>query len=445
MTRCVVVVGGGVIGCTTALRLAEAGCTVTLLEAAPVLGGLASSWTFDVPHAPSGGVTWDRFYHVILGSDTAWRGVLAELGLDESIVWSPTRTGASADGAVRSVSSPLDLLRFRPLSPLSRVRVGLTVLVASRLRDGRALETRPLEPWLRKWSGDAAFERFWLPQLRAKLGDNYTDVSVAFVWATAQRLLRARRSGLGDERFGYVPGGYAAIMRRYCDALIAAGVKVRTGTSVETVQEVAPGAGDHGVRVCLSDGESIDAHDVVMTVSARAITAMVPTLTAAERTRLAAVRYQGVVCVSLLLRRPLSAFYLTYLMNGSILTGVVDMSSLVQPVELADHGLVYLPRYQSPTDPLFDASDIEITEKFVAALQVEYPSFNPVDVVASKVARAREVFAVPTLGYSAAVPRTRTSIGGVWLITSAQIEQATLNVDESVRVAERGVQEVLRG
>ncbi|MEM9905330.1 MAG: FAD-dependent oxidoreductase, partial [Cyanobacteria bacterium P01_D01_bin.44] len=38
------IVGGGMLGMTLAHRLAQAGKQVTLFEAAPELGGLASAW-----------------------------------------------------------------------------------------------------------------------------------------------------------------------------------------------------------------------------------------------------------------------------------------------------------------------------------------------------------------------------------------------------------------
>ena len=448
MSRRVVVVGGGAIGCTTALRLVQAGCSVTLLEAATELGGLASSWSLDAPTATSGSVVWDRFYHVILESDSAWRSVLKELELDHTIVWSKTRTGACSKGVTRSVSSPLDLLRFTPLSLISRIRVGITVVVASRLRDGHSLELRPLEPWLKKWSGRKAFEKFWRPQLRAKLGAQSADVSVAFIWATAQRLLRARRSGVGTERFGYVPGGYATILGRFQEALVDAGVVIRTQAKVRSIEsserDDAPTTEAGRVVVTLCDGTAIRADDAVLTVPASRLGSMLGGCSQTELHRLDEIRFQGVICVSLLLCEPLSPFYLTYLLDESVLTGIVDMSALVGGTELGGHGLVYLPRYQSPDDPLFDAADDDVIEMFVKALGQAYPEFDRGSVVSAKVARAREVFAVPTLGYSALVPPTSTSIPGVWLITSAQIEQATLNVDESVRVAESGVKAVLR-
>ena len=63
------VVGGGMMGMAAALRLVERGQRVTLLEAAPELGGLTSSWRV-------GDVEWDKFYHVITLSDSRLRTAL---------------------------------------------------------------------------------------------------------------------------------------------------------------------------------------------------------------------------------------------------------------------------------------------------------------------------------------------------------------------------------
>ena len=80
------IVGGGIMGMTLAHKLAKEGKEVTLFEAAPELGGLASSWKL-------GEVEWDRFYHVILLSDFRTRNILKDIGLDEEINWVETKTG----------------------------------------------------------------------------------------------------------------------------------------------------------------------------------------------------------------------------------------------------------------------------------------------------------------------------------------------------------------
>ena len=58
----VAILGGGMLGLTTALRLAQRGHAVTVIEAQPEIGGLTAGFAHD-------DVRWDRFYHVIEQSD----------------------------------------------------------------------------------------------------------------------------------------------------------------------------------------------------------------------------------------------------------------------------------------------------------------------------------------------------------------------------------------
>ncbi len=67
-----------------------------------------------------------------------------------------------------------------------------------------------------------------------------------------------------------------------------------------------------------------------------------------------------------MLRRPLSGYYLTYLMDDLPFTAVVEMTALVDPEQLGGHALVYLPKYVAPDDPLFDVPDDEIEARFLA-------------------------------------------------------------------------------
>src|SRR5213594_5034349 len=219
------IVGGGFLGMTLAHRLAQHGQDVTLFEAAPQLGGLASAWNL-------GDVVWDRHYHVTLLSDTHLRALLAELGLEQEMAWVETRTGFYTDGTLYSMSNIPEFLRFPPLSLFSKLRLGATILYASRIRNWKKLEKIPVADWLRRWSGRATFEKIWLPLLRAKLGENYRKASAAFIWAIIARMYAARRTGLKKEMFGYVRGGYARILDRFTRVLTEDGVRLLTGRPV---------------------------------------------------------------------------------------------------------------------------------------------------------------------------------------------------------------------
>jgi protoporphyrinogen oxidase len=416
------VIGGGVLGLSVAQRLSQRGDEVTLYEAAPDLGGLASGWRI-------GDVQWDRHYHVTLQSDARTRAMLASLGLEDELQWVATRTGfyAGPEVGMRSVSNAVEFLKLPTLSPVGKARLGATILRGSRIKDGYTMEKVSASVWLRRWSGDATFERFWLPLLRAKLGDGWQQASAAFIWATIQRLYRARRAGMKQDLFGYVPGGYSRVFERFAEVLHDQGVKLNVGTKVSAVRRVP-----EGLKV-VSDGGEATYDRVVVTLAGPMASALCEDLNAEEHRRLEGVTYMGVVCASMLTRKPLGGYYLTYITDPATpFTAVVEMSAFVDKAEFGDWNLVYLPKYVAPDDPLLDADDDGVRAEFLPYLKRMYPTLSDDDIGAFQVSRVRRVFAVPTLRYSDRMPPKVTSVPGLQLLGSAHLPFATLNVDDTL-------------
>lgn len=419
------IVGGGLLGMTLAHRLRQRGRRVTLLEAGSGLGGLASAWSLD-------GVVWDRHYHVILLSDSHLRRLLAELGLEQELAFVETRTGFYSGGKLHSMSSSLEFLKFPPLGPLEKLRLAATILYASRIRNWKKLEGQRVADWLLRWSGKGTCEKIWLPLLRAKLGECYTRTSAAFIWATIARMYAARRTGLKKEMFGYVHGGYARILERFTQVLREEGVEIEVQAPAERV--VREGG---RIEVVYGGGRKALFDRVVLTVPAPLAARLCPGLPPSEAEALRRIEYVGIVCASLLLKRPLSPFYITNITDaGFPFTAVIEMSALVPRTELGGRTLVYLPRYASPEDAVFSRDDRQIEEEFLAGLRRMHPELAPDDLLAFRVSRARQVFALPTLGYSDALPPTATSIPGVHVVNSAHIVNGTLNVNETIQLAE---------
>lgn len=421
------VVGGGILGMTLAIRLAEAGHTVTIYERGANLGGLATG-------ASIGDVTWDRFYHVMLQSDRALLSLLDSLDIATEVRWRATGTGLYDNGSLHPVSNAVDYLRLPVLGPLSKVRIGATVLRASRIRDWNGLEQMTAGQWLTRWSGPSAYRRFWLPLLRSKLGDRHDDVSAAFIWAIIQRLYAARRAGMKQDLFGYMPGGYSSILTRLESRAVALGVRPFVGVRV---LEVA--GSERGPSVRTTD--DLNTHDrVVVTVPSPVAVDIIPGLSSSERDAHLGIMYQGIVCASLLLDRPLSPFYVTNITDPAApFTGVIEMSTLVDTVEFGGRSLVYLPKYVPPDDPMFEEPDDVIIERFTAALAAMHPQFESDQIVAHAVARARYVLPLSTVGYSDRLPSMQTSVPGVYVVNSAHIVNGTLNANETVGLANRSV------
>jgi hypothetical protein len=81
--------------------------------------------------------------------------------------------------------------------------------------------------------------------------------------------------------------------------------------------------------------------------------------------------------------------------------------------------------------------------QFIAALKKMYPDFCESDVEAFRVSRVRHVVALTTLNYSDNLPPMQTSLPGVFAVNSAHIVNGTLNVNETVKLAEDAVRDLL--
>lgn len=426
------ILGGGLLGMTLALRLAQAGHRVTLYEAAPNLGGLASAWTL-------GDIIWDRHYHVTLLSDSHIRRILAEIGLDDQMQWTTTRTGFYTDGRLYSMSNAMEFLSFPPLRLIDKARLAATILYASRVKSWQRLEEITVAQWLERWSGTRTFNAIWLPLLRAKLGENYRKASAAFIWAIIVRMYAARASGLKQELFGYLPGGYARTLSVFEQALISAGVEIRCGEPVRAVD-----ADGNGIRIDFERGNrTVDA--AILTMASPIAARLCPGLLPQERLTLSAIEYQGIVCASLLLDRPLSPYYITNITEPWVpFTAVIEMSALVDRSHFNGKSLIYLPKYLDPADPAFQLSDEELRERYFAALQRMYPHFNRNAVSAFRVSRVKYVFPISTLRYSQHVPPMQTSVPNLFTVNSAQIVNGTLNANETVQLAERAARTLIQ-
>jgi protoporphyrinogen oxidase len=427
------VFGGGVLGMTLAHRLADAGHRVTIFESASELGGLASAWNFN-------GISWDRHYHVTLLSDSHLRDLLGTLKLDDEMKWVETRTGFFMGGKLYSMSNSLEFLKFPLLSLIDKFRLGATIAYAARVKNWKRLESIPVADWLTKLSGKNVFEKMWKPLLRAKLGENYQSASAAFIWAIIARMYAARRSGLKKEMFGYLPGGYGRFFDRYGELLKSEGVNIRLNSPAAIVEPNDDGS----VTVQLKSGERLAFDQVVMTLPSSIASNLCPALSDEERAKLNGVRYQGIICASVLLKQPLANFYVTNLIDSWVpFTAVIEMTALVDRDQFGGDSLVYLPKYVDPTDPMFEQTDEQIRESFVSALEKMYPAFKRSDVVAFQISRVRRVLAISTLNYSANLPPMTTNVPGVHIINSAHISNGTLNVNETIQLANTAAKQLL--
>jgi protoporphyrinogen oxidase len=419
------IIGGGFMGMALAYRLARRGHAVTVFERDNQVGGLAT-------HHDYGPFFWDRFYHCILPSDTHLIRLLHEVGLGDQLRWTRTLTGLYVDERFYSVSSSLEFLRFPLVSLWGKIRLALTVSYCARIRDWQRLERISVEEWLVHTCGRSTYEKLWRPLLLAKLGESYRRVSAVFIWSYIKRLFSARDASAKREHLGHVSGGYKAVFARLETLIRSAGGDIRLGVAVKHI-DPRPGGG-----LWVAHDQEREAFDKVIFTSPVNV---LQSVTTRELVSVAdgreSVEYLGVVCGVLVTRRPLVPYYIVNIADGRIpFTGVIGMSNLVSPHELAGYHLTYLPKYVLSDDPLLRQTDDQLRRVFSDGLRLMFPGLNADDIQSLHINRAFKVQPLQVLNYSTLVPRVATQHEDFFVLNTAQFVNATLNNNEVARAVD---------
>jgi protoporphyrinogen oxidase len=287
-----VILGAGPAGLAAAWRAARQGSSVTVLERADRVGGLAGSFEVD-------GVRVDHGSHrlhpatprhllddlrALLGADLQTRTRNGRLRVAGSWVGFPLR--------------PAELVRSLPPGMLSHVT--LDTLAAPFRPAGRPSFAATLRKGLGPTLYDALYapyaEKLWgLPGDDIDADQAAKRVSADTPWKVAARMLRldsGRSSGQG-RIFHYPRRGFGQLVEALADAAIAAGADIQLGRAVT---EVA--TSPEGVVVHSADGASVEAGHVFSTlpmpVLARIATPPPPAVVLERATRL---RFRAMVLV----------------------------------------------------------------------------------------------------------------------------------------------------
>jgi protoporphyrinogen oxidase len=425
----IAVVGAGILGTVLSVRLAQAGADVTLLERAPTAGGLADAMDF-------GGHRVDRFYHVIVPSDERMIALCEELGLADELSFSPVGAGFFVDGRLHPFNGIGDFLRFAPLSPPARARLGWFVAQCQLRGNYQALEDTPLLEWLSRHCGREVVDRVWRPLLNSRFDGSYDELPATYLWARTNRMRSARQGG-GGEMMGCLKGGHERLVHALADEARDLGVDIRLGAAVEGLA-VGPEGEVTGVMV---DGVEQSFDLTIPTLQPPALAHLLPTRL---QGLLAAYpqRYLGVVCLVMKVRRQLLPYYCVNICDTTPITTVVEASAVVGTDHTDGLRILYLPKYCEASATEFGEDDASIYSRFTEMLAKMAPDFRHEDVVDWTVQRARVVEPVHARGHSPRVAPLWPGVPGLALASASQIYPRLLNGESVVRMAEQTASEV---
>jgi len=451
----VAVLGAGVGGLVAAHELGRRGVVAHVYERWPGLGGQAA--TLDI----GDGVLLERYYHHLFTSDRHIADLYRELGIPDGIEWLPSSTAFFADGASRPLNTPLDLLRFTPLSPASRLRMGCAALLLQ-LRGGdvEPYEQRTARDWIRRNMGHQAWDRVWGPLLRGKFGDRADDISMAWLWSklTLRRQIKGHEA-MG-EVLGYPRGSFEPLLQALAQSIRDAGGRVtidRPAAGVKhvdggfTVTGAAPSSfrRGHDPREFEPAGEPERYDGVVATVSNPVFEQLLDPPLAAELPegylrRLRMIEYHAALCLVLEIARRFSPYYWTNIADAEMpFVGLIEQTNLVDAARYGGRRFLYVANYLAQGDPLLDFSTDALIAHYDPGLRRVNPEFRRDWIERAWLFREPDAQPIVTVGYRDVLPSVDTGVPGLVLANTTHVYPEDRGTNYAVRLGREAAATVL--
>ena len=296
--------GGGIAGLAAAWALTRAGASVTLVEAAPRLGGKIATERID-------GFLVERGPDAFLTAPPAALALCREVGLGDEVVAPLEPHGVQVWDGDRLVPVPEGTglgipTRFAPFvtsalfSPREKLRAALEAVLPARSGDDGADES--IGSFLRRRFGDAVVDRIAGPLISGIYGAGVDELSLAALMPRLREAERRHgsliRAGLAARR---ALGGGASLMTltRGMGSLVealAAGLAadVRLGVTLERIEQAGA-----GYVARLDDGSRLAADVVILATPAAATARALAELSPAATAALATLTHRGTAAISL--------------------------------------------------------------------------------------------------------------------------------------------------
>ena len=419
----VVIVGAGFTGLVAGFELSKSGKRVLILEKDNYPGGLAGSFEF------SDGVILEKFYHHWFNNDEYVPKIVEELGLSDHITLHDSNTGMFFNGRIWDLSSPLDLMSFKPLSFINRIRLGLVVLGIRLIKDWKKIEHLSIKEWLEPLCGKEAYKVVWEPLVNSKFSIYSEDVSAVWMWK--KLVLRGgTRNKNGGEQLAYFKGGFAKLASALSEGIISNGGEVSYGTAVNFAEY----DGDIITSLDTSKG-AVLSKDFIFTPAFNVIADIFKkSVDAKWLTSIRRIKYLGNMCLVLRLSQSLSDTYWTNVNDpGFPFVGVIEHTNFDSTENYDGSHIVYLSKYLSNCDEAWGFTDIEYLDYCLGYLKSMFPHFNDSWILDFKVWRAEYAQPVTEKSYSSFMPSKETPYKNGYISTMAQIYPEDRGTNYAIR------------
>ena len=422
------IIGGGVAGLAAAYHLTKEGHFAEVFEVAPFLGGQAS--TFDVF-----GGRLERGYHHLFVSDTEIADLIQELGLGGKLAWLESTVGFYHGGKIWDFASPMDLLRFKPLPFLDRIRVGFWTFILQKTKSYSKFEGVTARDWLSKRMGRRGYEVIWEPLLRGKFGEFYDKIGMTWIWNKVTLRVASRKGAGQVEHLGYPMGSFGEVIEVLAERIAQQGGVVHTSASVTQIVDADGSATAMEVQLEGGETERREYDAIIATTPSYVFTRLAPAMPPEYQSKLENVDYLSAVLMVMVMDRPFTNKYWMNIADPNMpFVALIEHTNLIDKELYGGKHILYISNYPSRDNELYQMSGDELMDLFVPHLQKINPDFERSWVIEYHHHRVDGAQPIVGVNYGAGIPDHRTPVQGLYLANTTQIYPEDRGTNYSVRM-----------
>ena len=422
----ITIIGGGITGLSVAYYLSNEGFDVTVYESSYFFGGQASTIKVD-------GYNVERGYHHIFRNDYEIIDLINELGLDKSLEWHKSSVGMYADKSLYKFSTPIDLLKYKPINLINRIKLGLLSLYLQKKKDWRPYESISANDWILKYAGKQIYNRVWGPLLRAKFGIYHKEIAMPWFWSKMKTRF-ASRNKKGDEILGYLRYSFEELINSLIYNIERNGGKVKLNHKVTSIGH-RNGAVDSIEYIHDGIKEKINTDIVICTAPSYEIRKLID-FNQEYTKKLSAAKYLGASVFILSLKRQFSPYYWMNIIDNEIpFLGLIEHTNLVSKDKYGGNHILYITNYLPHTDEVFKKNKDELLDIYINNLKKINPEFNKnwiKNYYYNSVSAAQPV--IPK-NYSSLIPEIQSPVENLLIGNTTQIYPEDRGTNYSVKIA----------
>jgi len=400
----IAIVGGGITGLTIGYYLSKKGHRITIFEKENYLGGLASGFKL-------GDWYLEKFYHHIFKKDRAIQGLTKDLGIEDIWFWKDCGAPIFYKNKIYPFSTPLDLLKFNPISFKSRLRTGLASLYLKAKSNYHGFEKISAEKWIKKYMGKESWEVIWKLLMKEKFGKYYKKINMSWMWARIHRRSRF---------LGYPKGGFQIIIDKL-------------------VEKIKKNGGRIVLKRKIKNNAELDEFDKkIYTIASPLFLKIFPNLPRDYSNKLKSIKYIGSVAVVLILKKKILDWVYWLNINDEDFPFLlcVEQANLVSEKYYNNLYPFYIGTYTSLGSELFKKKGDLIADEWIKYLGKINKGFKKDWIKEFRVFKERYTQPIFTVDNFLNIPDFETPIKNIYLVNMLNTYPWDRGVNFAVEAAE---------